>query len=153
MTSIANLHHDYLLITRMKIPIKRKIRLLTELFGESENPWRVVGITEAALNIFKENDFKKIKRMGINRSHLIDRKISYTHMFENVFEKADDWWEYYFENDKTILSTSSENMSSNLSVILYFDNNDYLFKSSGFTWSYRKKEKVFLEELANTQKT
>ena len=140
MISIADLHHDYLLITKMNVPTKRKIRLLTELFGETENPWRVVGITKAALNIFKENEFNKIKRMGINRSHIVDRKESYTYMLENVFQDSDSWWEYYYENDKTILATSSENMSSNSSDVIEFDNNDMLFKSSGFNWSYRKKK-------------
>ena len=48
MISIKELHHDYLLLTQMHIPIKRKIRLLTELFGETDNPWRVIGITESA---------------------------------------------------------------------------------------------------------
>ena len=70
MTSIEDLHHDYLLISKMKIPVKRKTRLLTELLGESYNPWRVVGITESALTVFKANDFNKIKRMGINRSRV-----------------------------------------------------------------------------------
>ena len=148
MTSIKDLHHDYLLLTQMKIPIKRKIRLLTELFGETDNPWRVVGITESALSVFRRHDFKKIRRMGINRSHIVDRKISYTFMLENIFADADRWWEYYFENDRTVLSTSSENMSSQSSKIIYFENDDLLFKSSGFTWSYGPKEKTFLKELA-----
>lgn len=154
MTSIIDLHHDYLLITKMTVPVNRKIRLLSELFGETENPWRVIGITRAALNIFKENGFNKVKRMGINRAHLVDRKTSHKYMLENVFKEPDDWWEYYYENDKTILATSSENMSSSFSEIYYFENNDQLFKSSGFNWSYRKKkEKVFLEKLVNTNET
>ena len=73
-------------------------------------------------------------------------------MFINVFEDSKEWWDYYWENDKTILSTSSENLSSNFSKIIFFENNNFLFKSSGFTWSYGKKEKTFLEDLAQKQK-
>lgn len=148
MISITDLHHDYLLISKMRVPTKRKTRLLTELLGSSDNPWRVVGITEGALSVFSQNNFIKVKRMGINRSHLVNRIDVYTHMFENVFTDANDWWDYYYENDKTVLSTSSENMSSASSNIIYFDNKDSFFKSRGFSGSYTKKEKLFLEELA-----
>jgi len=149
MISIENLHHDYLLITQMKIPIKRKVRLLTELFGETENPWRVVGITESALKVFIQNNFNRVPRMGINRAHIINRVKTHTYLIENVYNDADAWWNYYYENDKTILSTSSENMSNTFSRIYDIDEKENYFKSVGFSWSYRKsKEKPFLEQLA-----
>jgi len=144
---IKNLHNAYLLIVEMKIPVKRKVRLLSELFAETPNPWRVVGITEKALNVFKEHNFKKISKMGINRSHEISRNDTYTHMFNNIFKDADTWWDYYFDRDKTILATSSENKASKFSTITLFDNPNHLFKSSGFAWRHRKQEEQFLKEL------
>ena len=159
MFSIADLHHDYLLISQMKMPIKRKARLLTELLAQYENTWRVIGITNAALEKFIQCDFIKIKGMGIQRAHLTDRIETYTYMFENVFYDTDSWWEYHLEKDKTILSTSSENMSSILKDeiyfndnVIYFDNNDSYFKNAGFTWSYRKKEEAFLRNVAGVNK-
>jgi hypothetical protein len=152
MFSIADLHHDYLLISKMKMPIKRKARLLTELLAQYEGTWRVIGITKAALEKFIECDFVKVKRMGIQRAHLTDRIKTYTYMFENVFYDADSWWKYHLQKDETILSTSSENMSSTLKDVIYFDNNDLYFKNAGFTWAYRKKEKAFLRELAGINK-
>ncbi|MFT6928225.1 MAG: hypothetical protein ACJAZP_003875 [Psychromonas sp.] len=151
MIFITDLHHDYLLISKMKMPIKRKTRLLTELFAQYDDVWRVVGITEKALKVFIENDFNKIKRMGINRSHRVDRIKTYMHMFENVEHNVNSWWEYFLENDDTILSTSSENMSSQFSRIIHFNNDNFLFKNYGFTWAYRKKEKAFLKELARNE--
>ncbi|GAB3488528.1 hypothetical protein [Marinomonas epiphytica] len=148
MISIDDLHHDYLLISKMKMPIKRKVRLLTELFGQYDDGWRVIGITKSALQKFIESDFKRIPRMGIQRAHITDRVSTYTYMFENVFYDADSWWEYHLKHDETILSTSSENMSSASTDIIYFDNNDSYFKGSGFSWGYRKKEQAFLKEIA-----
>lgn len=148
MTLQKDLHHDYLLISKMKAPIKVKARLLTELLAQYDNVWRVVGITRMALNVFIENDFKKIKRMGINRSHKVDRIKTYTHMFENVDYNPETWWEYFIKNDETILATSSENMSGNSSDVICFINDGNLFKNSGFSWRYRINEKEFLKRLA-----
>ena len=141
MTLIDDLHHDFLLIFKMKAPIKRKARLLTELLAQYDNVWRVVGITENALQTFIENDFNKIKRMGINRSHKKDRSRIYTHMFENVDANKTSWWQFFLDNDETVLATSSENMSFESLNIIYFDNTDSLFKNTGFNWRYGKKEK------------
>lgn len=84
MTFEDNLYHDFLLISKMKVSEKTKIRILTELFGETENPWRVIGITINALKIFKDNDFNRISGMGINRAHIKDRKITYTKMVSAI---------------------------------------------------------------------
>ncbi len=73
-------------------------------------------------------------------------------MLEKKFKNAEEWWKFYYDNDKTILATSSENMSrEKLQNIIKFKNNKNLFKSSGYTWSYRKKiEKPFLQALDKT---
>ncbi|MEL0623359.1 hypothetical protein V6238_09675 [Marinomonas arenicola] len=133
------------------MPIKRKARLITELFAQYDDVWRVTGITEKALEIFIENNFNKIKRMGINRSHRVDRIKTYTYMFENIEHDADSWWDFFIKNDDTILSTSSENMSNNFSRIIHFENDSFLFKNSGFTWRYSTIEKTFLRELAKKE--
>ncbi len=153
MFSVEDLHHDYLLVCKMKSPIKIKARLLTELFGKSENPWRVVGITRSALNVFFDNGFNTVPNMKINRSHIVPRIESYTRMLEEIFIEPQSWWAYYFDNDKTILSTSSENMSNSSSEIFPIDNDDYLFKSKGYSWSYGKKEKEFLQKLYSDKLT
>lgn len=148
MTIIEELHHDFLLIADMKAPIKTKARMLTELLSQYHNVWRVSGITEGALHVFIQNDFIKIPRMGINRSHKIDRVKSYTQMFEKVDTDTNSWWKLFYDNDETVLATSSENMSSKSSNVIHFDNPDFLFRNSGFNWRYGKQERDFLIALS-----
>lgn len=140
------LHDAYLKICDMKIPTKRKVRLLSELMGENPDHWRVVGITEQALTVFWENNFKKVSRMGINRSHLVDRHETFTYMLENIMLDIDEWWQYYTERDKTVFATSGENMSNVFSNVIYFEEQG-LFRSSGFAWRHSKEESFFLQEL------
>ena len=42
--------HDCQLIKQMECEMKTKIKLLTHLFGTLDDAWKVVGITENALN-------------------------------------------------------------------------------------------------------
>ena len=140
------LHDAYLKICDMKIPTKRKVRLLSELMGENPDHWRVVGTTEQALTVFSENNFKKVSRMGINRSHLVDRHETFTYMLENIMLDIDEWWQYYTERDKTVFATSGENMSNVFSNVIYFEEQG-LFRSSGFAWRHSKEESSFLQEL------
>ncbi len=147
--TIEEMFHDYKLICKMKSPLKIKAGMLTQLFRTDENRWRVVGITEDALRIFKNNGFKKAVRMGINRSHKHERIKVYTQMLKTTFETPQKWWEYYQKHDETILATSSENNSENYSNIYYFNHEEQLFKSKGFSWRHTKSEKDFLQQLHN----
>ena len=142
-----DLFDDYKLICKMKVGIARKARMLSELFAESPNPWCVTGVTIDALNVFKNADFQKKSKMGVNRSHLVDRNSVYKLMFTNEFDDSDLWWDYYIKNDKTILSTSSENMSKSFSRVIAIDETLGLFKNSGFAWKHGKNEKAFLQKL------
>lgn len=139
---------DFILIKKMNAPLKTKISFLTYLFANQDNPWRVIGITHDALDVFANHGFKKVSRMGINRSHLIARNESYRELLEKEFENADEWWTFYYSRDMTILSTSSENMSSNFSQVYTIDENHGLFKTSGYAWKHRKEETAFLKALA-----
>ena len=150
MTCKKDLYDDFLLISQMKVSEKLKIKFITELFSETDNPWRVVGITKNALKVFKNHDFNRVSRMGINRSHLNDRKTIYTKMLNSKFENPTEWWDYYYKNDKTIFATSSENMSSILNDVVVFKNSEGLFKSKGYAWTHRKKHEVpYLRKLAD----
>lgn len=140
------LYDAYLKIFDMKIHVNRKVRLLSEAMGEHENNWRVVGVTEKALDVFAEHGFKRVSRMGINRSHLVDRHSTYKHMLENKMLDKDEWWQYYLDRDKTVFATSGENMSNDFSNIIYFDSQG-LFRASGFAWKHSKTESSFLQEL------
>jgi hypothetical protein len=139
-------YHDFLLIRQMRAPTSKRYRMLGELFAVHEDHWQVIGITENALRVFAEHDFKRVSRMGINRSHLVDRVKTYTTMLEGPLMDIDEWWKFYRDNDTTILATSSENMSNGFSKVYDIDPTLGLFKSHGFAWKHKEPEIQFLKE-------
>ena len=143
-------YHDFLLIRQMRVPVSKRYRMLGELFGANPNNWRVIGITEQALNIFKQHDFKRVSRMGINRSHLVDRVSTYTTMLEGPLMECDEWWDFYIDTDKTVLATSTENMSKGeWSRVHNIDPSLGLFKTQGFAWRHKDPEIQFLKEIVD----
>ena len=143
---VLQCHAYYLQVFDWEIPIRNKVRMFGDLISHA-NPvcWRIVGVTKDAVGVFAEYDFKKASRMGVNRGHLVDRNETCTHLYTNRFEDPWEWWNYYYQRDKTILMTSSENISGNHSKT--FDIPDDLFLSSGFAWRHRKEEQKFLRGL------
>ena len=145
------LFHDYLVIKKMRAPEGNKIKMLSTLFSINPNNWRVTGITLAALEIFKKYDFRKVPRMGINRSHLIQRHTFYKHLLNIEISDEQKFWKKYYENDRTVLATSSENMknSSTITEKAMIVPNDHrnLFKTSGYSWKHKDEEENFLREL------
>jgi hypothetical protein len=147
------LFHDYLLIKKMRSPINNKIKLLSSLFSINPNSWRVTGITPAALNLFKNHDFKKVSGMGINRSHIIQRHRFYKHLLEDNITNHESFWEQYYQNDSTILATSSENMAkavllTEIAIEVPADDR-LLFRTAGFSWKHKDEEINFLKQLYN----
>jgi hypothetical protein len=143
---VLECHRYYLQVFDWNIPIKNKVRVFGDLVPYA-NPicWRIVGITKDALAVFANHDFRKVSRMGVNRGHLVDRNDTCTHLFTHRFKDVWEWWQYYYERDKTVLMTSSENVSGAHSEI--FEITTGLFISSGFAWKHGKQEIQFLKEL------
>ena len=141
-------YHDFLLIRKMRAPTSKRYRMLGELFAVNPNAWRVTGITENALKVFQQHDFKRVSRMGINRSHLVDRVKTYTTMLEGPLMDCEEWWNFYFDNDKTVLATSTENMGKGeWSKVYDIDPQLGLFKTQGFAWRHKDPEINFLKAL------
>jgi hypothetical protein len=149
--NLDEIYLDYLAIRNMNaVPLRIKLRMLTEFFSVNPNPWRVVGITTKALEAFSQHQYKRVSKMGINRSHLVDRKSRDTEMLTTDFLNAAEWWDFYYKNDKTILATSTENMSNTISNYHIVDESLGLFKHSGFSWRHTKSETEFLMRLHNS---
>lgn len=148
------LFHDYLLIKQMKCPLHNKAKLLSTLFSINPNSWRVIGITAAALEVFRQNDFKKVSGMGINRSHIKQRASFYEYLLRTEFRTAEIFWQEYYNNDMTILATSTENMSKSEDMLKnYFavpSDERNLFQTAGYAWKHKEEEIEFLKSL--TQK-
>ena len=140
---------DFMAIRGMRSPTPKRVRMLTELLGGYKDNWIVTGVTKEALKVFEQHNFRKASRMGINRSHLVDRHKTYTHMIEGPEMTAEEWWQFYRDNDKTVLATSSENMTNNFSHAYTVDTELGLFRTRGFAWTHNKAEAKFLEEMYN----
>lgn len=147
------LFHDFQLIKQMNAPIYNRCKMLSTLFSIHSNSWRVIGITPAALEVFKNKNFKKVSGMGINRSHVTQRSEFYHQLLNSNFSSAQDFWKKYYENDMTILATSTENMSKTKdSLKVYYpvpSDERNLFKTSGFSWKHKDEEVEFLKALYN----
>lgn len=142
------MHHDYLEVCKMRSSIPTKVRLLTIVFSQNPDTWRVVGVTQAALKVFQSHDFQKKSGIGVNRSHLVDRDSTYRKMLEKPIKDFNEWWQFYYENDKCVLATSGENNSVTIEDIIDTDESLGLFKSQGFAWKHRKRvEAEFLRKL------
>jgi hypothetical protein len=140
-------------ICKMEIDDSKKNGMLTYLFSVEPNNWRVVGISIDAIMVFKQYNFQRRSKMGINRSHIKRRSDTYNELMikekNREFNSYQDWWSFYFDNDKTVLQTSSENMRKNgHSKIIEFHNPNWsLFKSKGYAWNHGEDEIHLLKNL------
>lgn len=149
------LFEDYQLIKQMKAPIYNRSKMLSTLFSINPNSWRVIGITPAALEVFKKNSFRRVSGMGINRSHITQRAQFYLELLNTEFNSANEFWQTYYDNDMTILATSTENMSKSVDLLdnyypVPFDERN-LFRTAGFAWKHKEEEEAFLKELFKQQ--
>jgi len=122
-----------------------------------DNTWRVVGITQDALEAFKAVDFDRIPTrkdpVAVERAHIKQRAIWLDFLFEREWEDMNQWWKFIHDNDRVVLATTQENkLSDQMGVSLQIaheipDNGEY-FKTNYIGCKYRKKvEKVLLESF------
>ena len=80
----------FLALQKMKgVPINVKHRMLGNLISMNKDTWKVVGITQAALEKFVENDFERPK--GVNRSHIHQRSETSKYLFSKTDWDRDSW--------------------------------------------------------------
>lgn len=124
------------------------------LGGRRMHGWRVVGITKAALQAYKDHDFsrKAQNANGMTRAHL-QRRIDTTAMVLDrsaplsVEELAQVLW----DRDMTVICVRGENKKLETGEIeaISFENEDSrLFTGKQVSWQYSETEKAFLKELA-----
>lgn len=148
------LHQNFIKIRQMSdVPDGIRVKLLSTLFSANPNNWRVVGITQEALKVFEKYQFERVSRMGINRSHLVQRAKQYKEMlfdfdlFDEKYGSKELFWKHYLEGDKTILATSKENMSDELSTVYDINPELGLFRTKGYAWKHGEEEIKYLKLL------
>jgi hypothetical protein len=130
------------------LPMKNRIRAFEEIKGMIPG-WKVVGITNGALEIFKKLDYNRPPgrgELGVNRSHKYSRTETYRLMFEQGEWEFEEFWNFIESRDTTVLATVNENYSKGKEVSDH-DVPDGLFEAYGFAYRVDEKEIEFLKSL------
>lgn len=99
----------YKTIFRMNTSIRAKVVCLEDIAHEDERfqSWLVVGITRNALEALAEVDFR-VREARIKRAHKVSRQDRGDELF-NRGEPMPNAYDFFFERDSVILTTSAEN--------------------------------------------
>ena len=128
-----------------KVPLPIKNKMLSAIFKMNPEKWRVIGITEKAVLRFEEYEFKYKTGIKIQRSHIYQRSKRNKHLLDKTDWKLDEWWKFFFDKDACILAISTEN-KNNEAPTKRFDVPDNLFRSSGFAYTVKEDETLFLKK-------
>jgi hypothetical protein len=130
------------------LPVRNKVRAFEEVRAMIPG-WRVVGITQNALEVFKKLNYKRPPGRGedgVNRSHKHARSATYASMFEKYDWSFAEFWNFIDERDTTILATTKENYSKGEEISAY-DVPAGLFEAYGFAYRVNEREIEFLKGL------
>lgn len=102
----AELYKIYELLFDSSFTLPKKRSVITAVLGYETWSWRVVGITEEAIKAIAREKFNKPSR-ELARDHMRTRVETYSRIF-NEKMGFNEWWDWIWENDKTILMTNEE---------------------------------------------
>ncbi|OGT00542.1 MAG: hypothetical protein A3F73_06990 [Gallionellales bacterium RIFCSPLOWO2_12_FULL_59_22] len=128
-------------------------RLLTALMGSKPWSWKVVGVTPEALDLFKQNNFKRPPRL-IQRGHKINRVETARQLFDRPTPiMLDEFIHIFLKNDETVLMTAEQNRKKDFPNYIPINNsNAELFPSGSLVgWQHRQVEIDFLRHLYANQ--
>ena len=116
---------------------------LTTVMGGRPWSWHVIGITKAALEIYKECGFRYKSKQGLTRAHIKPRiETSKKLLSPDTPISLEDFFEIWLVADKTIICGPGENKDGFVPEYIALLNDDYsLFKSHTIGW----KESIHLE--------
>ena len=124
------------------------------LGGRRMHGWRVVGITKAALQAYKDQDFSRQaeKANGMTRGHL-HRRIDTTAMVLDRSEpmSVEELAQVLWDRDMTIICVRGENKkleTGEIEAISFENEGCQLFTGKQVGWQYGDAEKALLRELA-----
>ena len=128
---------------------KHYTRVLTNLMACRDFSWHVVGITRKALEQYSKSEFRRTKKDGITRGHIIPRRETARKVMElDEHLSLDKFFEIWLANDKTVLCAKGENKKV-LPPFIAFENNKNLFNCKDMLVGHRHQEQEinFLRNL------
>tara|TARA_A100000164_G_C21617197_1_gene634899 strand:+ start:72 stop:692 length:621 start_codon:yes stop_codon:yes gene_type:complete len=142
------------------LSFNKKERLLNLIFAYEPWSWRVVGISREAINEFKKNDYQKITSGGPQRDHFFKMRKDYIRPMMKTVMPYDDWWNLFWEGDRTIIVTKNEHKKHLITKqnfndkIIDVDHKLGFFRSNqlvGFSFD-KMYEGEYLKNLINSSK-
>jgi hypothetical protein len=150
------LYNIYQSMFESSVSLNKKEKMLNSVFGFEPWSWRVVGISKEAIREFKDNNFN-YKSGTFQRDHFFQaRYITLRKMLEKLMP-INEWWNWYWENDKTILVTKTEHNKKSYKFdkdIIEIDWTLGYFESGstmGFNYT-KKREGEFIKTLIEDNK-
>ncbi len=125
---------------------------LTTVMGGRHWSWHVIGITKAALQIYKECGYRYKSKQGLTRAHIKPRIETSKRLLTRVVPVSqEEFFEIWLEADKTIICGPRENRRGFVPEYIRLENDDYrLFKSHTVGWKeFAHLEGKLLEELCD----
>lgn len=138
-------YDTYVFIFQSKFKLPKKSMLFSALMAGEPWGWRVVGITEGALNELAKNDFKYTKGL-VCRAHFVDRIETARVIFDKLIPK-DQFFKQYFETDETVITLKSENISGGPSEYIPMNLERKLFLSRQVGFTHSQNERAHLRDL------
>jgi hypothetical protein len=101
----------------------KMVNIVTCLFGREKWAWPVIGITPAALALYREAEWKRPK-VKMVRAHLIPRSDMVRHILNRPEPMTEDeLFDYWLKADRTVIVGPGEN-KKNVPEYLPIDNPD-----------------------------
>jgi hypothetical protein len=130
----------------------RLTTIQTAIMGIENYGWRVIGITQEALDLLASVDFNKNKLpRRLCRGHIVDR-IRTTELLFNREKpvQLESFYDTFLDNDRTVIMLNEQNDHTKpFPTFIEIDNSDAALFPNGalMGWKHRKKECEFLRLL------
>ena len=125
-------------------------RILSAIMAAKSFSYRVIGITESALEKFKELDFDRTKNHGIVRGHIIPIVETVKILLDrNQPFEPEEFMKFWIERDKTVFCLKSENKEKVPDYFPITNEEGELFSCDGVLagWRHNRPEREFLKQF------
>jgi hypothetical protein len=129
-----------------ELEYKKKKIILRALFVGEKWSWKVIGISKKTFNIYKDNNFKKVKKK-FERHHFVPFAETAKEMFQGPLLTTNLWWKLINKNEKTHLISIDEHKKGNIYEYFEIPTKHKLFANTDVGWDYTLKEELFLKKI------
>jgi stalled ribosome rescue protein Dom34 len=122
-------------------------RVLTAIMGGRDFSWRVVGVTESALEILRSNGFRRKTGIKLQRAHIKARAQTVQELLQSQILSKEEFIEFWLKNDPVVICGPGENKEQLDNFIPIQNDKAELFRSDTISWRHKEAERDYLEAL------